>query len=75
MTRHVCTSLTFRPLISLDPVVVRIDDEGGIVIGAAYRPQAACTVVLPASAQPRPRDGKPVALSLRARIAKVRVVE
>jgi hypothetical protein len=40
-----------RAVISLDPVAVRIDNEGGIVIRAVYRPQAGCTVVLSAGAQ------------------------
>ena len=48
-------SSTFRSfagaVVSLDPVAVRIDDKGGIVTDAVYRPQAGCMVVLPAGAQ------------------------
>jgi hypothetical protein len=38
-------------VIRLDPVSIRIDDEGGVVIGAVYRTQAGCTFVTPARAQ------------------------
>jgi hypothetical protein len=48
---HVQPSPFARAVISLDPVAVRIDNEGRIVIGAIYRPQAGCTVVLSAGAQ------------------------
>ena len=37
----------------LDPVSVRIDDEGGVVVRAAYRAQTGGTIVVPASAQCR----------------------
>jgi hypothetical protein len=40
-------------VIRLDPVSVRVNDEGGVVIGAVYRTQAGCTVVTPARAQRR----------------------
>jgi hypothetical protein len=40
-------------VIRLDPVSVRIDDEGSVVIGAVYRAQTGCTVVTPARAQRR----------------------
>jgi hypothetical protein len=38
-------------VIRLDPVSVRVNDEGGVVIGAVFRTQAGCTVVTPARAQ------------------------
>ena len=37
-------------VIRLDPVSVRVNDEG-VVIGAVYRAQTGCTVVMPARAQ------------------------
>ena len=42
-----------RTVISFDPVSVRIDDEGGVVIGAIDWPQTGCAVVMPAYAQRR----------------------
>src|SRR5215471_12296981 len=35
----------------LYPVSVRIDDEGGVVIGAVHRPQTGRAVITPSSAQ------------------------
>jgi hypothetical protein len=37
----------------LDPVSVRIDDEGGVVVGAVFRAQTGGTIVTPTRAQRR----------------------
>ena len=40
-------------VIRLDPVSVRINDEGGVVVGAVFRAQTGGTIVTPARAQRR----------------------
>jgi hypothetical protein len=39
--------------VRLDQVSVRIDDEGRVVVGAVYRAEIGCAIVLPARAQCR----------------------
>src|SRR5262249_17996379 len=44
---HLCFG---RAVIRLDPVSIRIDDEGGVIVGAVDRARTGRTVVLPARA-------------------------
>jgi hypothetical protein len=68
------------PVISLDPISVRIGDEGGVVIGPIHRPQTGRAVVMPAGAQRRcvkridgenPRDGSGIGIGLLGSVGPV----